>query len=781
MIHPSFSSVVTFGPWLKACRQKLDLTRAALAHHIGCAEITLQKIEQDQRRPSQQIAELLAEALAVPTAARAEFLRFARGSGQPPLLDAQEWHSRPNPPDTAPTTNLPAPLTSFVDRVSELAAVRERLLQPDVRLLTLVGPPGIGKTRLSIRTGQTMLDHFPDGVWFVVLAPISDPALVLPSVARLFDIPEGGPKPLLERLQAHLRPQQLLLILDNVEHVLSEVEGWNAASAVADLLEACPKMKVLATSRVPLRVYGEQEYRMPALALPLKDTCLSPQELSEFDAVKLFVARVRAFQSDFQLDRENAEAITDICVRLDGMPLAIELAAARLRRFTLQELHNALNHAPLQTLVSTVRDVEPRQRTLRAAIQWSCDLLNPSERMAFARLGVFVGGASTKAALAVCELDDDATLHDLAEQNLLQREGESRWTMLEMIREFALEQLSADELEQVRQQHAEYFARILNLGPDESYPLITVELYNARAALRWLLDHRHPLMVELALAMSGYFHQAGLTHEIRYTLPQVLSANIEMAPLVRSELLESVAIIAWQQHRFEEGLRYAHEGLAVARTMNARPRIADHLITLSRTYIEMDDCAQAIQIASEALHISRTIQNQELTVGALIRLGQAQLILGNMDEAEAFFEEAYARCHAPYFRRQVYFGLACLGMGALALSRSSYEQALEFLCEGLNRSKFVAVKLWLLDVLAGTIGTMPRQTTTDVQRAATIWGAAEALSEKMGLVPAPGDRRRRDALIAEARTRINPKAFAAAWAEGRELSLDDVVSLAMLQ
>jgi len=758
-----------FGPWLKARRNKLDLTRVALAKCIGCATITLQKIEQDQRRPSQQIAELLAQALAIPTEAHAEFIRFARGSGQPPLLDPQEWH----PPPSTLLTNLPTPLTSFINRVAELAWVRTRLLQSDVRLLTMVGPPGIGKTRLSIQVGHALLDQFADGVWFIALAPISDPSLVLPAIARIFNISEAGPVPLLERLQTILRSREMLLILDNFEHVL-DATPW-----VADLLKACAKVKLLVTSRVLLQVYGEHEFGVPTLSLPPKATPVSLQQLAEFDAVKLFVARVQTFQADFTLDFDSAAMVLDICERVDALPLAVELAAARLRRFTLQQLRNALHNAPLQTLTSATRDVEPRQRTLRAAIQWSYDLLNPTERLVFARLGVFVGSFSSEAAQAVCALPNDVNLHDLADQSLLKREDESRWSMLEMIREFALEQLPSEELEQARQKHAEYFARILKPGPDESYPLIAVELYNARAALRWLLDHRHPLTVELALALSAYFHQAGLTHEIRHTLPEVLSANIEMAPFVRNDLLESAAINAWQQHRFEEGLRYAQEGVVLARAINAQPKLADHLITLSRIYIEMDDCVQAIQIASEALQISRAIQNQELTVGALIRLGQAQLILGNIDEAEAFFEEAYVWCHALNFRRQVYFGLACLGMGALALSRRGYEQALEFLREGLNRNKFVAVKLWLLDVLAGTLGTMPHRTTSDVCQAAKIWGAAEALSERMGLINAPGDCRRADALIAKACSRIHPKTFNAAWAEGRRLSLDEAIVLAM--
>ena len=418
----------TFGPWLKARRKELDLTRVQLASQVGCAEITLEKIERDQRRPSKQIAELLADALQVPTASRDQFVQFARGRAS--------RHVRCDPSERCPihasANNLPAPLTSFIDRTNELAAVQQRLLQADVRLLTLVGPPGIGKTRLSIQDGQALLDHFADGVWFVALAPISDPTNVLPAIARLFEIADGA-SPLLDRLQAHLRPQAMLLILDNFEHVL------DAAPDVANLLKACPKVKVLATSRVPLRVYGEQEYPMPALSLPPKGVRLSPQQLATVRCGQVVRCARPGFSAGLQLDADNAQAIVDICARMDGMPLAIELAASRLRRFTPQQLRDALHDAPLQTLVADARDVEPRQRTLRSAIQWSYDLLSLHERIVFARLGVFVGGASTEAALAVCELADDLILHALADQNLIKRDTYSRWTMLEMMREFALD------------------------------------------------------------------------------------------------------------------------------------------------------------------------------------------------------------------------------------------------------------------------------------------------------------------------------------------------------
>jgi tetratricopeptide (TPR) repeat protein len=357
-----------------------------------------------------------------------------------------------------------------------------------------------------------------------------------------------------------------------------------------------------------------------------------------------------------------------------------------------------------------------------------------------------------------------------------------RWTMLEMIREFALDALAympGDELERTQQGHAEYFAHLLKPDSDEAWRIKDVEQHNARAALRWLLGHKHAQTVELAQFMRNYLFYTGLHSEARRILPEVLSADIEMAPLIRSDLLSAASINAWAQHDFEEALRYAHAAVDISRAINSQPHTADNLIAFANLYIVMDDCAQAKQVALEALQIGRTIQNLEAIVGALDQLGEAELILGNVVEASAYFEEAYAICWNSDFKQFVYAALACMGMGKIALNRRDYDAALRFLHEALERSEYPAQNLEILDVLAGVIGTMPRRTTADVSRAAKIWGAVEALNEKMGLVNAPGDRRRTDALIAEAHSRINPKTFVAAWAEGRELSLDEAIELAM--
>lgn len=775
VIQPTPASPSLFGVWLKARRMELDLTRVAFAQRLNCAEITLQKIELGQRRPSNQMAALLAEALSIPDEVRDDFIRFARGTGEPPLLNPQQRH---DPKASRSLTNLPALLTSFVDRVRELTEICGRVLHTDVRLLTLVGPPGIGKTRLSIQAGYTLLGQFSDGIWFVPLAPISDPALALPAIARLFAITEGEGL-LIEHVQAYLQSRQMLLILDNFEHVL------DAAPQVADLLKACPRLKVIGTSRQLLQIYGEHAYDVPALSLPPRNKTLTLEQLAGFDALKLFVARAQAFQPGFEMTPETAQQVADICTRLDGVPLAIELAAAQLRRFTLRTLLDALSASPLHALTGQACDVEPRQRTLHNAIQWSTDLLSSAQRAAFNQLSVFAGGWTMEAALAVGELPDDSLVHALADQSLIQREDDSRWTMLEMIREFALKQLSTEGLRQARQRHAVYFAGRLKKDHAEPFHVThvtDVEQHNARAALRWLIDHQDSLTSGLAQSMSAYFHEHGLLSEGQQMFAELLSADVGsmgLTPDIRYSLLSAASYFAWQKGDVEDGVRYAHEALALARTGDSPALIAIALIMLAQAYIEMDECAPAKALGLEALEISRRIQHSEWLVGALIQLGEVALMEGNVSQAEVWLEEAYTLCRAPNWQQLLFASITCKDMGLIALIRRDYDRALQFLRESVTHSKMVVLKLWALDALAGVIGTMPRRTTSDVGRAAKIWGAAQVQHELTGIRLPPYERRQIDALIVEARSRMGSKTFEAAWAEGRRLSLDEAIGLAM--
>src|SRR6266699_2833799 len=339
---------------------------------------------------------------------------------------------------------LPVPLTPLLGREQEVAAACTLPRRPEVRFLTLTGTGGVGKTRLALQVATGLLADFPDGVSFVSLAPISDPDLVISTIAQVLELKESGARPLLDLLTAFLRDKHLLLLLDNFEQIIT------AAPALADLLEACPQLNMLVTSREVLRVRGEHEYLVPPLPVPDLKQRTDSETLSHYASVTLFTQRAQAVNPDFQITETNASTIAAICARLDGLPLALELAAARLKHLSPQALLARLEHR-LQVLTRGPRDVFERQQTLRNTIQWSYDLLTTEEQRLFRCLSVFVGGCTFEAVEAVCKLRGDVTadvlngMASLIDKNLVQRRdqisGESRLLMLETIREYGLEAL----------------------------------------------------------------------------------------------------------------------------------------------------------------------------------------------------------------------------------------------------------------------------------------------------------------------------------------------------
>ncbi len=413
--------------------------------------------------------------------------------------------------------NLPAQRTPLIGREREVEAVMGLLRRDDVGLVTLTGVGGIGKTRLSQQVAANLLDDFPDGVFFVELAPIADPALAASTIATMIGVKQVNGQPLGQSLQAYLREKHLLLVLDNFEQVIA------AALLVADLLSAAAHLKVLVTSRTPLHLYGEHEFPVTPLAVPDRNVLPPLEDLTQYDAVRLFVERAQAVKPDFQVTHAMARAVAEICYRLDGLPLAIELAAARVKLFSPQALLGRLDHR-LTILTGGARDLTPRQQTLRGAIDWSYRLLGADEQRLFARLGVFVGGCTVDAADTVSRAAGDLPgdvldgLLALVDQSLVQEqegvEGEPRFTMLETIREYAMEQLArSGETATIRRAHAAYFLALAEAaepqlvgGPQQAPSLkrLAVEQDNLRAALQWALEARE---TELGLRLGIALHR----------------------------------------------------------------------------------------------------------------------------------------------------------------------------------------------------------------------------------------------------------------------------------
>ncbi|MFL5731591.1 MAG: helix-turn-helix domain-containing protein, partial [Chloroflexia bacterium] len=496
----------TFGQWLRKRRKlSLDLTQEELADRIGCSPETIRKYESGERRPSKHTAEVIGQGLGVPQEEWADLVRFARQAPhdeEPDLPDFVRIEGLGAPAAAArERTNLLDWPTNFIGRDKEQARLAEMLMNEEVRLLTLTGPPGIGKTRLSFKVGHNLLDRFRDGVFWVGLSPITDAALVLPAITQALKVKEAPNQERLELLKNYLRDKEMLLVLDNFEQVVE------AGEFVAALAEHCPELKVMVSSRSPLNLYGEHEFEVPPLDIPDPEDPEDLETIAQCAAVELFVQRSQAVNPNFKLTEGNVLVVSEICRQLDGLPLAIELAAARIKLLTPQAILARLSNR-LKLLTAGAQNLPPRQQTLRGAIDWSYDLMGIDDQLLFRRMGAFVGSTTLDSVEGVCRLPGEPTgkldaldgVSSLLGKSLLKRiddakgEDEPRFMMLWTIREYASERLAESGEEQaVRRQHAAYYLRLAEAaephltsgGRQPWMERLDSEWSNIRAALEW--------------------------------------------------------------------------------------------------------------------------------------------------------------------------------------------------------------------------------------------------------------------------------------------------------
>lgn len=746
---------LSFGAWARRRRRALDLTQQALAQQISCAVITLQKIESDERRPSRAMAERMADALAIPTAERAAFVQAARSLGAALTADPAESHLTTRadllPP---PRADLPTPPNVLIGRERVIAALLGVLRDQAARLVTLTGPGGVGKTRLALEVATSLATELPNGVWFVPLAPISDPTLVATAIAQALGLREHADQPLEVMIQRYLRSVRGLLLLDNFEHVIT------AAPLVAGLLAAAPGLRVLATSRIPLRLSGEQEYIVPPLGLP-DPAESSVERLLDAAAAQLFLARARAARSSFTISDVDAASIAQICRRLDGLPLAIELAAARVKLFRPAALLARLDQQ-LDLLTGGARDLPTHQQTLRTTIDWSHTLLDAAQQALFARLAIMLGGCSLEAAEAICGQSDDPSfvvldgIAALLDQSLLRRDDghddEPRVMMLETIRAYALERLDArGELDVLRHRHAAYFlAQAEAAEPAVHSPTwpawqarLEREYDNLRAALIWCAAEGGDALIglRLASALRIFWGTSGHAREgQRLTLAvSGRTAAAELPPMIRARALLTAAVLTEVHTQFDSAQQLFTQSIALFRAAGDTSGLAAALVAFGGTIaagtymvsnsLPIDDpLATARMLLNEGLTLAHATNDRSSQATALH--GLAHLAIAEQDVAAArdYTAEALQINRTLGDDDGIAHSLWLVAINAL--NRADLAQAHDYYVEHLAHVRRSGLRDWEATSL-GNLGwvALLRGDVAEVER---CFGESGPLAERLG-------------------------------------------------
>jgi predicted ATPase len=704
-------------------------------------------------------------------------------------------------------STFPSLATPLVGRKKEIGHVQKLLASPNVRLVTLTGPGGVGKTSLAIRIVRNLSASFEGGISFVPLAATTDPSLLIPTIAESLGVREELSGPLYDRLSSmaeksgvrlrpakrslsdmvkqHIGEAHALILLDNLEQIVG------AAVQVADLLTSCKNLKVLATSRARLNVRGEYEVQVPTLPVP-DPSLASSATLATYPAVELFVQRAVQARPDFTLTPDNSRVVAEICVRLDGLPLALELAAARIRVLSAQELLQRLE-TRLKLLAGGASDLPLRQQTLRNTIGWSYDLLGEAEKSLFGRLGVFAGGCTLEAVEKICSFDQRAgvdtldILQSLVDKSLIRRaakEGETRFVMLYTIREFALERLEeGGRMQEVTRLHASYFADlVMKAGPELRGPEQAVWLErlerdndNIRESLRWLLNEGEPtLCLEVTGSLWRYWAVRGYLTEGREWLSRALMKSPEHT-LARGKALSGAGTLAGLQNDHAAARALHKEALAIYQELGDQLGISSALLQLGTSAYDEGDHASARSLFEQSLAIKREFGDRLGTAMLLNNLGIVAQEQGDYAMAKTLYEQSLK------IKRQIgdHLGAAislhCLAR--MACQQADYVKALSLCQESLVIERDLEDKLGIADCLEGLAEVACR--TEKPTNAARLFGAAELIRKTYGAPVFSVDRGHYESVVAEARRMLTPKEFEAAWAEGRGMSLAEAIAYAL--
>jgi predicted ATPase len=730
-------------------------------------------------------------------------------------------------------TNLPAQRTGFVGREKEIAAAKELLQRPDVCLVTVTGPGGIGKTRFAVQVATDLVDCFPSGIHFVPLSSLSDPGLVASVIVQALGIREAGGQSPLEILKEKLQDllhAPMLLVLDNFEHLLQ------ATPTVAELLAMGPNLKILVTSRAALHVYGEHEFPVPPLALPDSQSAPSVEVLSQCPAIALFVQRAVAAKPDFELNRENASVVAEICARLDGLPLAIELAAARVKVLSPSSMLTRLK-SRLQLLTGGSRDLPRRQQTLRAAMDWSHDLLSAAEQKLFRRLSVFVGGCTLEGVEAACDAKGDLDLDlldgmaSMVDKSLAQQvesaRGESRFVMLETIREYALEKLEASgELAATKRAHAAYFLVLAEevaaeqSGPETAEWLerFTFEHDNFLAGLEWLTETGDAEWgLRLGAALFRFWEMREYLAEGRDKLGKLLKLAGAAGPTkARSRVLFAAGVLAGEQGDYASADTLINQSQDIAHELGDKTGVAVSLNALAVFARDRGDVAVAHVLFEAALGLWRELGDQKAVARALSNLANVLKLQADYEGAHALYAECLAIFQGLADRTGIawsmnYQGDVARDQGDSAAARKLYEQSQAIFRELGDR--------WGIAGTLADLGSLAREqqdypaahslyqesirifqelnhkrgiarllecfaclaaAQLRAERSLRLAGAAAALRQNIGAPLTPAEQAKLEASLHQARQALTNTAGVTAWLEGWAMPVEKAIEEALI-
>jgi predicted ATPase/class 3 adenylate cyclase len=724
--------------------------------------------------------------------------------------------------------NLPAQMTAFIGRTKEIREVQRSL--ESTRLLTLTGPGGTGKTRLALQVAAETLEYFDDGVYFIPLEAVSDPNLVGQTVVSTLGVDMDCYQDPLEALKDHLRPQRTLLLMDNFEHLL------DAARITGELLSTAPNLKIMATSREPLHVYGEREYLVPVLETPTGDEKQNLESILQSEAISLFVDRIRAVKHDFVVSPEIALDLAAICDQLDGLPLAIELAAARVKMFSIPVLLERLQGS-LGLLGSGPRNAPSRHRTLHQAIAWSYDLLDNDEAKLFRRWSIFRGGATLDAAEAVCLDQRDGPIYELVnsllDKNLLlvasKDGGEPRFTMSSTIRYYAREQLSqSDELDSARRRHLNYFLSLsqeasahLSSGEYTTHriQLLTDNLDNLRAALTWSLDNNDAETedCDAGILLAGYiyyfWYQRGLLNEGRRWLGLALEKS-QAHTSGRGNVASGLGLLAWQQGDYEDSSAYLQEAITIFRKLGDRDRLAVSLHWLGHLTFDQKSYLLARELFTESLVMHKELGNDNEQVILNKDVGLVAYHEGDYLAARLRFEEclvhymeqgnieAAADVHLPlgdlarlagdlemanshylesqtlFLETEVNLGLASCNhkLGQVALKRREFAKTASLLGKSLAIQREVGNKQGVAECLAAFAALSFEQ--GELELAVQVFGGTDDFLKALGAPLAPADRIEMEKGIDALRRQLGEEQFNLYWNQGKNLPAEALTEMA---